>query len=68
VQRGYSACSSQFQVQQDPDRPKTGLPAEELAAIPIFAAMQENLEQLFTRSRRIIARNVVIPCRLSVPT
>lgn len=43
-------------ISQDPDRPKPGWPAQDIAANPIWAEMQENLKTLSTRSRRIIAR------------
>jgi pimeloyl-ACP methyl ester carboxylesterase len=43
-------------ISQDPDRPKPGWPAKDIAANPIWAAMQENLKTMSTRSRRIIAR------------
>lgn len=43
-------------ISQDPDRPKPGWPAQDIAANPIWAEMQENLRTLSTRSRRIIAR------------
>jgi len=43
-------------ISQDPDRPKPGWPAQDIAANPIWAEMQENLIALSTRSRRIVAR------------
>jgi pimeloyl-ACP methyl ester carboxylesterase len=43
-------------ISQDPDRPKPGWPAQDIAANPIWAEMQENLKALSTRSHRIIAR------------
>jgi pimeloyl-ACP methyl ester carboxylesterase len=44
-------------ISQDPDRPKPGWSTQSLAAIPIWAGLQENLKKLSLRSRRIIARN-----------
>ncbi len=43
-------------ISQDPDRPKPGWPAKDIAANPIWAAMQDNLKTLSARSRRIVAR------------
>ena len=43
-------------ISQDPNRPKPGWPAQDIAANPIWAEMQENLRTLSTCSRRIIAR------------
>ena len=43
-------------ISQDPDRPKPGWPAQDIAANPIWAEMQENLKTLSTHSRRIVAR------------
>ncbi len=42
-------------ISQDPDRPKPGWPAQDIAANPIWAEMQENLKTLSKRSSRIIA-------------
>ena len=42
-------------ISQDPDRPKPGWSEREIAANPTWAAMQERLKMLSTRSRRIIA-------------
>lgn len=43
-------------ISQDPDRPKSGWTAQEIAANPIWAAMQEDLKMLSKRTRRIIAK------------
>jgi pimeloyl-ACP methyl ester carboxylesterase len=43
-------------ISQDPDRPKPGWPAQDIAANPIWAEMQDNLKALSTHSHRIIAR------------
>jgi len=43
-------------ISQDPNRPKPGWSARDINANPIWAAMQEQLKTLSTRSRRIIAR------------
>ena len=44
-------------ISQDPDRPKPGWTAQQIAAQPIWNSLQESLKNLSTRSRRIIARN-----------
>jgi pimeloyl-ACP methyl ester carboxylesterase len=43
-------------ISQDSDRPKAGWSAEDIAANPIWAELQENLKKLSTNSRRVIAR------------
>ncbi len=43
-------------VSQDPDRPKTGSDAQNLAGRPIWNRLQESLKALSSQSRRIIAR------------
>lgn len=43
-------------ISQDPDRPKPGWTAQDIAANPIWAEMQENLKTLSSRSRRVIAK------------
>jgi pimeloyl-ACP methyl ester carboxylesterase len=44
-------------ISQDPDRPKPGWTAQQIAAQPIWNTLQENLKRLSPHSRRIIARN-----------
>lgn len=43
-------------ISQDPDRPKPAWSAGDIAANPIWAAMQEDLKRVSTHSYRIIAR------------
>jgi pimeloyl-ACP methyl ester carboxylesterase len=43
-------------VSQDPDRPKPGWSAQQIAAQPIWSSIQEHLKSLSPHSRRIIAR------------
>ena len=43
-------------ISQDPDRPKPGWSAQDIAANPIWASLQERLKTLSPHSRRIIAR------------
>jgi len=43
-------------ISQDPDRPKPGWSQRDIAANPIWAALQEQSKVLSTHSRRIIAR------------
>jgi pimeloyl-ACP methyl ester carboxylesterase len=44
-------------ISQDPDRPKPGWSAQQIAANPIWNSLQEHLKSLSPHSRRIIARN-----------
>ena len=43
-------------ISQDPDRPKPGWTAQQIAAQPIWYSLQEHLKALSPRSRRIVAR------------
>jgi pimeloyl-ACP methyl ester carboxylesterase len=43
-------------ISQDPDRPKDGWSAENIAAQPVWNSLQEGLKKLSPHSRRIIAR------------
>ena len=44
-------------ISQDPDRPKPGWSAQEIAGQPIWNSLQEHLKSLSPCSRRIIARS-----------